>query len=1093
MKKLKNIAIMLLFALMANFIPMTTANATTSKFGINYVGFRNNEDGSRKVIANFDSEQIGNVKSVKIFTKVSYYSDVEKVVEGPTFILSEKNNNDFIASLSEGDIKIFGTYEVDKVEIILKDNTKKVSFSSKFYKTLGENDKENGEIIYFNVLSYEYQSLNVQDTSFEKNIVKLGEAQKFNFNVKSSRESVKPSKVYVTFKNTTNENASHQVVVAEKKEGTSYSASLTLKNSLDTGNWTVDNIEVIDNYERTYKYQGYYNTYKVVSENTDIEPPVLEDITLNTNTYDALENNSVYFTLKVSDDISGIDRAYVNLYNDETDTFKSAYAYSDSDDKNTLKAQVYELDTNGIYDVKDVELRDKSGNYVRYVSPKYKDNPGSDEILRNFDGLSIEVINIVEVEEPVIEVVDITNSSKEVTNGNDIKFDIKVKSNKKVNSLNLYYHTPNGKSMSVYGYNTGEEEGIYNFSFRTQGEEEEYIASGEYIIKELSIGYLYNDHKIEYMNIYDERSEWIPDNAQVIDFSELDFTCDNPNEDITAPELLDISLDKGVVTPGDTVEITIKAKDSGSGFISKNGWVRSQYIYYYTSGNTMSVYLNEYDEEAGTLKGKLDIPTYLSTGVYTIGSLSLYDRANNYKDYYWHNIENKPLLSKGTILVKKDVNEKLPPVISTDIEEGKTYKAPFTPIVSSDHGTIKMLLNDKEYNGEPINKLGDYHLYITATGVDGSVSTQKVSFKVITEINNETKPEDIIDQIIGAEEKVVSIEVKNEALEVDKSIFEAIKGLDKTVSFTQEDGTVWSFNGADIKDENLAGIGNIKISVKNVAEEENQEPINNIDAKAKVIHFDYHGVLPGKASVKVKVDNPQDVMGKDLTFYYFNPETQKPEKIQGPLSVDNDGFVTVEIEHCSDYFLSEYDNLADAPEPINLTVNKSEVNLVEGSSEKLVVNVTPEGTEVQYSSSNEEVAKVSSTGVIEAVAKGEAVISVKAGDVTKEVKVVVKAKEVDEEKPTEPQVPETPEQPEQPQQPENPVDEPGTETPVEEPQTPEEPSQEVPSETDNSSNEDEANLPQTGGMVSMNNALVISIAIIALGVVLIKKRKIYNK
>lgn len=1080
MKKLKNIAIMLLFALMANFIPMTVANATTSKFGINYVGFRNNEDGSRRVIANFDSEQIENVKSVKIFTKVSYYSDIEKVVEGPTFILNEKNNNDFIASLNEGDIKIFGTYEVDKVEIILKDNTKKVSFSSKFYKTLGENDKENGEIIYFNVLSYEYQSLNVQDTSFEKNIVKLGEAQKFNFNVKSSRENVKPSKVYVTFKNTTNENASHQVVVAEKKEGTSYAASLTLKNSLDTGNWTVDNIEVIDNYERTYKYQGYYNTYKVVSENTDIEPPVLEDITLNDNTYDASKNNEVYFTLKVSDDISGIDRAYVNLYNKETDSFRSVYAYSNSKDPNVLVAYINGMDKNGVYDIKDVEISDKAGNYVRYVSPKYKENPGPDEILKSFDGLSVEIINVEEIEEPEIEILEIKNNSKEVSNGNKIDFNMKIKSNKKINYISIYYAGLDGESKEIYGnvvanYDENgniikNEDGIYDVKFNYQGETLEYLGSGEYIINSLSIRYFYDSNTIKAMYLYDDRSKWIPEGTKTYDFSELDFTCSNPNEDITPPEILDITVDKGVVTPGDTVEILVKAKDDNSGFKGEYSWLNPPSIYYYTSGSTMSVYFDEYDEESGVFKGTLKIPSYISTGVYTIGNMYVYDLARNSKYYYWNHIEDKPLLSKGTILVKKDVNEKLPPVISTDIEEGKTYKAPFTPIVSSDHGTIKMLLNDKEYNGEPINKLGDYHLYVTATGVDGSVSTQKVSFKVITEINDETKPEEIIDQIIESEEKVVSIEVKNEALEVDKSIFEAIKGLDKTVSFTQEDGTVWSFNGADIKDENLEGIGNIKISVKNVAEEENQDTINNIDAKAKVIHFDYHGVLPGKASVKVKVDNPQDVMGKDLTFYYFNPETQKPEKIQGPLSVDNDGFVIVEIEHCSDYFLSEYDNLADTPEPINLTVNKSEVNLVEGSSEKLVVTVTPVGTEVQYSSSNEGVAKVSSTGVIEAVAKGEAVINVKAGDVTKTVKVVVKAKDVDEEKPTEPQIPETPE------------------SPVEEPQTPE-----APSETENSSNEDKANLPQTGGRVSMNNALIISIAIIALGVVLLKKRKIYNK
>ncbi|WP_286906927.1 Ig-like domain-containing protein [Clostridium sp. UBA1652] len=1086
MKKLKNIAIMLLFALMANFIPMTVANAAMSKFGINYEGIIENSDGSRRVFVNFNSEMIENVKSVKLFTKVSKFDNPQSIVDGTTFTLATRESNNFITNLNEGDIKSFGNYEVDKIEVILKDGVKKVSFNSKYYTSLGENDKENGELVYYNTLSYEYEPLRIENCVFEKNTVKLGEAQNVNFEVKSSRQSVEPSKIYVTFKNIDGENGRTQVVEAKKKEGTGYTASLTLTNSLDTGYWNISDIEFIDNYGRTYDTSAYAGTYKVVSENTDIDAPILEDISLNSDKYDFLENNDVLFTLKVSDDVSGVNRVYIELYNEENSITKSFYADPVSSEENIFKAKIDGFEKNGIYEVKYIDLRDNAGNNVRYISSKYSDFPWSDQIIKDFSDFDIEVVNCVEPEQANIELFDVKNNSKNITNGTELDYSIKIKSNKRVDGVNIYLEGPNGEDRYIYGYVDQYDEngniiedvdGIYELRFNIEREAYKYFASGEYITKKVSVSYYSNENTIDYIDFYDERSEWIPEEAQSYDFSQLDFTCDNPNEDVKTPELLDISLDKGVVTPGETVEVTVKAKDDKSGFISE-GWTRFPSVYYNFNYNSVSVFFYEYNEEENTFKGTIEIPSYISTGVYTVSGVYLYDMADNSKDYYWSNDESKSLLSKGTILVKKDVNEKLPPVISTDIEEGKTYKAPFTPIVSSDHGTIKMLLNDKEYNGEPINKLGDYHLYITATGVDGSISTQKVSFKVITEINDETKPEEIIDQIIESEEKVVSIEVKNESLEVDKSIFEAIKGLDKTVSFTQEDGTVWSFNGADIKDENLEGIGNIKISVKNVAEEENQEPINNIDAKAKVIHFDYHGVLPGKASVKVKVDNPQDVMGKDLTFYYFNPETQKPEKIQGPLSVDNDGFVTVEIEHCSDYFLSEYDNLADTPEPINLTVNKSEVNLVEGSSEKLVVTVTPVGTEVQYSSSNEGVAKVYSTGVIEAVAKGEAVINVKAGDVTKTVKVVVKAKEVDEEKPTEP---------------ENPVEEPGTETPVEEPQTPEEPSQEVPSETDNSSNEDKANLPQTGGMVSMNNALIISIAIIALGVVLLKKRKIYNK
>ena len=49
-------------------------------------------------------------------------------------------------------------------------------------------------------------------------------------------------------------------------------------------------------------------------------------------------------------------------------------------------------------------------------------------------------------------------------------------------------------------------------------------------------------------------------------------------------------------------------------------------------------------------------------------------------------------------------------------------------------------------------KLGNHQLYIKAIGIDGSESTKLVSFKVIGEINNETKPEEIVEQIISSPE-----------------------------------------------------------------------------------------------------------------------------------------------------------------------------------------------------------------------------------------------------------------------------------------------------------------------------------------------------
>ena len=47
------------------------------------------------------------------------------------------------------------------------------------------------------------------------------------------------------------------------------------------------------------------------------------------------------------------------------------------------------------------------------------------------------------------------------------------------------------------------------------------------------------------------------------------------------------------------------------------------------------------------------------------------------------------------------------------------------------------------------------------------------------------KPEEIVEQIISSPEEVVEIEVNSESREIDKSVFEAIKGTDKTVSLSK--------------------------------------------------------------------------------------------------------------------------------------------------------------------------------------------------------------------------------------------------------------------------------------------------------------------
>ncbi|MGL5353129.1 MAG: immunoglobulin-like domain-containing protein, partial [Clostridium sp.] len=303
------------------------------------------------------------------------------------------------------------------------------------------------------------------------------------------------------------------------------------------------------------------------------------------------------------------------------------------------------------------------------------------------------------------------------------------------------------------------------------------------------------------------------------------------------------------------------------------------------------------------------------------------------------------------------------------------------------------------------SKAGTYKVVYEVEDSKGAKATKEIAVKVtksLVEISNETQLDEIIDYINNSKDKEIEIQVTSDDRVIEESIFKAIKGTEKNIKLVQDDGTVWIFEGKDITGDNL---GNVTIKVSNVAEEENEKNIKQIDPNAKIIHFDYHGQLPGKATVKVKIDNPEDVKGKELTLYYYNAETKKPEKVQGPLLVDENGYVTVEITHCSDYFLSDNDLLADSNEkPVigmnNVPViNANDVEIKVGEIFDPMKNVSAEDKEDGDLTSKikviENTVDTSKAGTYKVVYQVE---DSKGAKSTKTISIIVKANEDTENK-----------------------------------------------------------------------------------------------
>lgn len=137
---------------------------------------------------------------------------------------------------------------------------------------------------------------------------------------------------------------------------------------------------------------------------------------------------------------------------------------------------------------------------------------------------------------------------------------------------------------------------------------------------------------------------------------------------------------------------------------------------------------------------------------------------------------------------------------------------------------------------------------------------------------------------ISAENKVNKIETK------DKVIF----------TFSEKGKFLysWSFdkNSYDKKGfEFDMGIKNKSLFEKKI------NKLTDKNQNKDFVSFNYHGNLPSNATIKLPVNSFKD--GDRLNLYYYNDKTGKIETIKSNIMVSG-GYVTFDITHCSDYFLT---------------------------------------------------------------------------------------------------------------------------------------------------------------------------------------------
>lgn len=140
-------------------------------------------------------------------------------------------------------------------------------------------------------------------------------------------------------------------------------------------------------------------------------------------------------------------------------------------------------------------------------------------------------------------------------------------------------------------------------------------------------------------------------------------------------------------------------------------------------------------------------------------------------------------------------------------------------------------------------------------------------------------------------------------------------GKDITITTVDDKGNIlyaWTFSGTDLADSQKTMTDvNLQLEISKIEdnkqlrklfdkyrEEENKE-------NGLVLHFSHVGALPAGASVRVNVKDMGLKPGEKVFLYSLDPTTGKLNTLPSGFSyqVDKDGYLTVNILHCSDYIL----------------------------------------------------------------------------------------------------------------------------------------------------------------------------------------------
>lgn len=164
---------------------------------------------------------------------------------------------------------------------------------------------------------------------------------------------------------------------------------------------------------------------------------------------------------------------------------------------------------------------------------------------------------------------------------------------------------------------------------------------------------------------------------------------------------------------------------------------------------------------------------------------------------------------------------------------------------------------------------------------------------------------DVVKELEEGQTAQITYKIGKDAVlsdEDQKTVFQALKGTDKSLTFAVEDdgGLLYSFTfrGDQITNENIV----MDFRITSLISSPDIGKLLQKGAQNLFLEFSHSGKLPGPAEVKVYAGSVF-ADGQKLYLYYYNPDKKALEPVQKEIIV-NGGYVVFELTHCSSYVLT---------------------------------------------------------------------------------------------------------------------------------------------------------------------------------------------